>query len=123
MPTYLYDSKGRIIEDPEWDPRNLLSKLRRKELEAILKDNDIPHQPNPPAYVSRELIKANDIRAERYIDEIGNFLWPVQKEPENPRTDGLKRPELIRMCKDLGIEWSMKDTKADLQQKVAAHAG
>jgi len=107
------------------DSRDLASKLRRLELEAILVDNGMSYPTDPPAELSRTMVRGAGIDVGRYFDETGNFLWPSawlnrhREKSVNP--GGMKRPDLIKFCKEAGIDWSIKDKKADLQRKVEAH--
>lgn len=128
MPTYLNGS----VEDP----RDLVGKLRRRELEAILLDNNISYPKDPPAELSRTMVRSAGINVGKYIDEVGNFLWPEswknregltnpQPAPRQPTTaiGNMKRPDLIKYCKEEGIEWSIRDSKKVLEKKVQEHLG
>jgi len=59
------------------DPRSSLYRLRRKQLEAVLFDNQIPYPQDIPAEASRSMILHAGIDVERYLDpRTRQFLWP-----------------------------------------------
>lgn len=112
MPTHLH-----IAEDP----RDPLSKFRRRELEAILDDNELSHPPQPPASLSREMIRGANIDASKYMQPDGQFAWPPKHEGEAVDIDNMKMPALRSFCSKAGIAWQMSDKKAELQDKARAH--
>ena len=99
------------------DPRPLLEKLRRKELEAIMDAESIPHPPQPPATAARQLIQSYGVDVAKYIDDNNEFRWP---EEGGKDLDAMRIQDLRKYCAHEGIEWTMSDNKEALKAKIRA---
>jgi hypothetical protein len=106
-----HELNGRGMEDP----RGLLEKLRRHELESVLAAEGIHHPSDIPAFSARYLLATNGIDVAKYVNG-GRFIAP--KATAAIDVNEMKMPELRQYCAKAGIPWSVSDKKTDLQAKI-----
>lgn len=99
------------------DPREMIHKLRRKELEAILAAENIDAPQDVPAFTARWILFNNGVNVAKYIGPGGEFVKPAPKVGA-VNVDEMKISELRSYCAKTKIPYSMKDKKTDLQDRV-----
>lgn len=104
------------------DPRGLYEKLRRTELYAILDAEGISYPIGVAADSAREILKSTGITPDKYVDQQGQFRWPEaeqSKKDNNVKSyEKMKMHELRKYCTQQGVEYTFKDKKADLIEKL-----
>lgn len=106
-----HELNGRGMEDP----RGLLEKLRRRELEAVLAAEGIQYPPDIPAFNARFLLATNGVDVHKYVNN-GQFVAPEGTAAID--VESMKMPELRTYCAKSKIPWSVSDKKTDLQRKI-----
>lgn len=113
------------------DPRSPLYRFRRRQLEAILRDNHIPYPQDIPAETARMLIRQSDIDARKYLDDNGQFMPPQEAQASRPDKseeperkvagiasgvdlEAMKMPDIRRLCSQMDVSWTKTDKKAEL---------
>lgn len=122
MPHVLADGNGKID-----DPRGVLDKLRRKELETILANEGIQAPRDIPAEAARQLIRSANVDFNRYVDDQMNFLWPERpvKAADAVDYDDLdewRMPHLRKLASQMGVSFKATDNKESLISKIRAQS-
>lgn len=115
MPHVLVDSRGQIE-----DPRGLLEKLRRRELEAILMNEGVSVPQDIPAEAARQVIRSSNIDISRYLDEQLNFLWPSSYESRQ-ELELMRMTEIRALAARLGISFKPSTKKMEIVNAVKAY--
>jgi hypothetical protein len=102
------------------DPRDLLQKLRRWELEDVLKAEGLPHPKNVPAIIARRILRDNHVDPGKYVGPDGRFIKPKPKE-QQVDIQKWTIQQLRKYCGACQVPFEMKDDKAALRAKIEAH--
>jgi hypothetical protein len=110
---------------PIEDHRGELARLRRPVLSAILKMNNVPHTPDDPATIMRDLIAAKGIRFEGFdyatfqAERLFNQVERTVTKVEEPNYSDWPIYKLKQLVKERGLKSKNTDKKADLIEKLS----
>lgn len=112
------------------DPRDPLERMRRRELEAVLRDNNMSHPKDIPANAAREILRSAGVTGHSYIGPHGEFVWPEEVDAGDDydpsaalgkAVGDMTIQELRTTLKRIGIAWNLSENKKTLQKKLNAY--
>lgn len=116
MPSVLVDSHG-VIEDP----RSTLQKLRRRELEAILRAEGIDAPQDIPADAARQILRSSGVNVDKYLDRRMNFIWPEKTAVSPVDYESMNMGKLRSVAAKLGLSFNPSTKKHQLIETIRAY--
>lgn len=109
---------------PLEDHRGSLARLRRPVLSAILKANNVPHTPDDPATIMRDLIAAKGIayegfNYEKYQEERQSKIDPPQDPIMGVDYSLMAMHQLKKLAKEAGIVIRPTEKKTEIIEKLS----